>query len=112
MNMLGEQQRFDVVPFFWSQHYDVTIQYIGHADQWDAIEIQGSLTSRDCSVSYMLAGRTYALATIGRDRVSLSVEQAMETSNGRSRRVDAELDEALAMTFPASDPVAIDRSIA
>ena len=33
-NMLGHQERFDAVPFFWSQHYDVTINYVGRAEQW------------------------------------------------------------------------------
>ena len=40
-NMLGLGQRFSDVPFFWSQHYDVPINYIGHADKWDNVEIEG-----------------------------------------------------------------------
>ena len=39
-NMLGAQE-FDAVPFFWSQHYDVPINYVGHAEQWDQIAIDG-----------------------------------------------------------------------
>jgi NADPH-dependent 2,4-dienoyl-CoA reductase/sulfur reductase-like enzyme len=31
LNMLGHRQRFDAVPFFWSQHYDIPINYVGHA---------------------------------------------------------------------------------
>jgi NADPH-dependent 2,4-dienoyl-CoA reductase/sulfur reductase-like enzyme/nitrite reductase/ring-hydroxylating ferredoxin subunit len=73
-NMLGRRERFDAVPFFWSQHYDVTIKYIGHAERWDSVQIEGSLDDRNCSVSYVLAGRKIALATISRDRESLAVE--------------------------------------
>jgi hypothetical protein len=29
--MLGHRERFDAVPFFWSQHYDAVINYVGHA---------------------------------------------------------------------------------
>jgi NADPH-dependent 2,4-dienoyl-CoA reductase/sulfur reductase-like enzyme/nitrite reductase/ring-hydroxylating ferredoxin subunit len=77
-NMLGKRVRFDAVPFFWSQHYDVAINYVGHAEKWDAIEVVGSLASNDCALTYKLAGRTLAVATIGRDRPSLHAEVAME----------------------------------
>ena len=77
-NILGRRERFDAVPFFWSQHYDVAINYVGHAERWDSIEIDGSLDARDCAVSYKLGGRTLAVATISRDVQSLQTEAAME----------------------------------
>jgi apoptosis-inducing factor 3 len=73
-NILGRRERFDAVPFFWSQHYDVTIKYIGHAERWDSVQIEGSLDARDCAVSYVLGGRKFALVTISRDRESLTTE--------------------------------------
>ena len=78
-NMLGRRERFDAVPFFWSQHYDVTINYVGHAERWDRVDIDGAL-ERDCTVRYMRGERALAVATIGRDRVSLEAEVAMEKS--------------------------------
>src|SRR5206468_5463922 len=66
-NMLGYRERFDAVPFFWSQHYDVTINYVGHAEQWDRIDIDGSLDARDCAVAYMRGERKLAIATMSRD---------------------------------------------
>jgi NADPH-dependent 2,4-dienoyl-CoA reductase/sulfur reductase-like enzyme/nitrite reductase/ring-hydroxylating ferredoxin subunit len=77
-NMLGHRERFDAVPFFWSQHYDVTINYVGHAEQWDAVDIDGTLESRDCAVTYRRGQQRLAVATIGRDRESLQAELAME----------------------------------
>ena len=73
-NILGRRERFDAVPFFWSQHYDVAINYVGHAEQWDAVRVDGNFESRDCAVSYMLGGRKLALVTISRDRASLALE--------------------------------------
>jgi NADPH-dependent 2,4-dienoyl-CoA reductase/sulfur reductase-like enzyme/nitrite reductase/ring-hydroxylating ferredoxin subunit len=80
-NILGRQrQPFDTVPFFWSQHYDTPINYVGHAEKWDAIAIDGSLSARDCAVSYSKGGRTLAVVTLGRDLQSLRAELAMETA--------------------------------
>jgi NADPH-dependent 2,4-dienoyl-CoA reductase/sulfur reductase-like enzyme len=78
LNMLGRRQRFDAVPFFWSQHYDLTINYVGHAESWDAIDIDGSLNSRDCAVTYKRGGRILAVASISRDLQSLQAERDLE----------------------------------
>ena len=77
-NMLGYRERFDAVPFFWSQHYDVTINYVGHAEQWDRIDIDGSLDARDCTVTYIRGERKLAAATMSRDLSSLRAEALME----------------------------------
>ena len=78
LNMLGRRKPFDATPFFWSQHYDVTLQYVGHAEQWDRIEVDGSMASRDCTVRYVKGGRTLAVVTIGRDLESLRLERELE----------------------------------
>jgi len=77
-NILGRKERFDAVPFFWSQHYDLAINYVGHAESWDDVKIDGSLDARDCAVSYRKGGRTLATATISRDLQSLQAELTME----------------------------------
>jgi NADPH-dependent 2,4-dienoyl-CoA reductase/sulfur reductase-like enzyme/nitrite reductase/ring-hydroxylating ferredoxin subunit len=79
-NMLGRREPYDVVPFFWSQHYDTVINYVGHAEKWDDVRIDGSLAARDCEISYVRGGRTLAVATVGRDRASLRAELALERS--------------------------------
>ncbi len=77
-NMLGGQVPFDAVPFFWSQHYDVVINYLGHAEHPDSIQIDGTLDSYDCSIRYIQGQRTLAVATISRDLENLQIEAAME----------------------------------
>src|SRR5262249_55553265 len=47
-NMMGYREAFDAVPFFWSQHYDVPINYVGHAEKWDEIAVDGDIKGRDC----------------------------------------------------------------
>ena len=78
-NILGRREKFDVVPFFWSQHYDVVINYVGHAEHWDAIEIEGSLEAREGTLFYKRGNRTLAVATVSRDLKSLQYEAAMES---------------------------------
>jgi NADPH-dependent 2,4-dienoyl-CoA reductase/sulfur reductase-like enzyme len=78
LNILGCRQAFDAVPFFWSQHYDLTINYVGHAESWDAIAIEGSLNSHDCAVTYRRGCRILAVASISRDLRSLEAERDLE----------------------------------
>jgi NADPH-dependent 2,4-dienoyl-CoA reductase/sulfur reductase-like enzyme len=80
LNMLGLNQKFDAVPFFWSQHYDVPINYIGHAETWDELVIDGDVAGKDCLLRYKLKGRTLAVASIYRDLANLQEEVAMERS--------------------------------
>jgi NADPH-dependent 2,4-dienoyl-CoA reductase/sulfur reductase-like enzyme len=78
LNMLGMREQFAAVPFFWSQHYDVPINYVGHAEKWDDLVIEGDIAARDCVLRYKLAGRVLAVASIYRDLESLGAELAME----------------------------------
>jgi NADPH-dependent 2,4-dienoyl-CoA reductase/sulfur reductase-like enzyme len=78
LNMLGGREKFDAVPFFWSQHYDVPINYVGHAETWDELSIDGEIATRDCVLRYKRNGRVLAVASIYRDADSLIAEAAME----------------------------------
>jgi apoptosis-inducing factor 3 len=78
LNMLGGQQKFSAVPFFWSQHYDVPINYVGHAESWDRLMVDGDIAARDCLVRYERNGQVLAVASIFRDVENLQAELAME----------------------------------
>jgi NADPH-dependent 2,4-dienoyl-CoA reductase/sulfur reductase-like enzyme len=85
-NILGQQVRFSDVPFFWSQHYDVPINYIGHAEKWDKTEIEGDIKGRDCLVRYRRGKEVLAVASIYRDLENLKEEAAMERRVGDRAR--------------------------
>ena len=78
LNMLGHREKFVAVPFFWSQHYDVPINYVGHAGQWDEIAVDGDIAAKDCLLRFKREGRTLAVASIFRDIESLEAEVEME----------------------------------
>lgn len=82
-NMLGTRERFRAAPFFWSQHYDVPVNYVGHAEKWDTINVDGDLEKKDCTVTFQKDGRTLAVVTIFRDRASLQAEVEMEGRNAK-----------------------------
>jgi NADPH-dependent 2,4-dienoyl-CoA reductase/sulfur reductase-like enzyme/nitrite reductase/ring-hydroxylating ferredoxin subunit len=80
LNMLngGGRARFIAAPFFWSRHYDTSIDYVGHAQRWDSIEIEGNLCARSAVVRYRRDGKVLAVATVGQALRSLEAEAAME----------------------------------
>jgi NADPH-dependent 2,4-dienoyl-CoA reductase/sulfur reductase-like enzyme/nitrite reductase/ring-hydroxylating ferredoxin subunit len=77
-NMLGARETFRAAPFFWSRHYDIAIHYVGHAERWDAIEIEGDLAAHRAVVRYKQGSATIAMAAIGRARETLRFEAEME----------------------------------
>jgi NADPH-dependent 2,4-dienoyl-CoA reductase/sulfur reductase-like enzyme len=77
-NMLGRNEAFDDVPFFWTEQHDLGIAYVGHAEQWDEAVIDGAIAERDCSVTYYRDGRKLAVAVIHRDLEGLRAEVEFE----------------------------------
>ena len=80
-NMLGHAEQFDAVPFFWSQHYDIPINYVGHAETWDELTIEGDIAAPDCLARYKRGGKTLAVASIYRDLDNLKAELSLERAS-------------------------------
>jgi NADPH-dependent 2,4-dienoyl-CoA reductase/sulfur reductase-like enzyme/nitrite reductase/ring-hydroxylating ferredoxin subunit len=83
-NMLGRRQRFECVPFFWTEQYDFSLAYIGHAEHWDEARIDGSIEARDCTVTFQLGGKMLAKAEVHRDLDGLRAELEFERSMARN----------------------------
>ena len=87
-NMLGRRERFDAVPFFWTEQYDFGLAYVGHAERWDKAEIDGQLDTRDCTIAYRNGGRKLAVAVIRRDLEGLRAEVEFERTIAAMRATD------------------------
>jgi NADPH-dependent 2,4-dienoyl-CoA reductase/sulfur reductase-like enzyme/nitrite reductase/ring-hydroxylating ferredoxin subunit len=85
MSMLGDEHAFTATPFFWSTHFDHSIRYVGHAQSWDAVSIDGSFETGSFTARYIKGGRVLAAASLGRDRESLEIQQDMEREAAHSR---------------------------
>jgi apoptosis-inducing factor 3 len=77
-NILGRRERFDAVPFFWTEQYDFGLAYVGHAEQFDKVEIDGQLDAHDCTITYRRDGQKLAVAVIRRDLEGLHAEAEFE----------------------------------
>jgi hypothetical protein len=82
--MLGGDQLFTMVPFFWTKHFDLSIRHVGHAEKWDEAGLEGDLAYRNGIVRFRSAGRDLAVATVERDKESFRAELAMEGELPRS----------------------------
>jgi NADPH-dependent 2,4-dienoyl-CoA reductase/sulfur reductase-like enzyme/nitrite reductase/ring-hydroxylating ferredoxin subunit len=82
-NMLGRREAFDAVPFFWTEQHDFGIAYVGHAENWDEVLIDGSIEARDCAITYLRNGRKQAVAVMHRDHEGLLAEVEFERATGR-----------------------------
>jgi NADPH-dependent 2,4-dienoyl-CoA reductase/sulfur reductase-like enzyme/nitrite reductase/ring-hydroxylating ferredoxin subunit len=80
-NILGQREKFDAVPFFWSKHYDLSIRYVGHAEQWDETVVSGDFGQHKCSIAYRVGGKTLAVASVQRDLENLRAEVALEADD-------------------------------
>jgi len=83
-NLLGRRERFAAVPFFWSRHYDAAINYVGHAERWDDIRLVGDPREGECTAVFTAERKTLAVVTVGRERVSLEAEAALERGDWRA----------------------------
>ena len=88
LNMLGQREEFAAVPFFWSQHYDIPINYVGHAENWDELASKAISPARTASCACG-AGRTLAVASVFRDLESLETEVSLEREAIREGRPDS-----------------------
>ncbi len=77
-NILGAREPFASSPFFWSNHFDLHIHYVGHGSGGDDASVSGDLKAKHASVIFRSAGKLNAVASVGRDRENLEAEVALE----------------------------------
>jgi NADPH-dependent 2,4-dienoyl-CoA reductase/sulfur reductase-like enzyme len=77
-NILGAHEPFVLPPFFWSNHFDLHIHYVGHGSRDDRARVSGNLKEKDASVIFRKGEKVTAVASIGRDLENLKAELTLE----------------------------------
>ena len=77
-NILGAREPFTIPPFFWSNHFDLHIHYVGHGSASDDASVSGDLKAKHGSVLFRARDNVTAVASIGRDLENLKAEAALE----------------------------------
>jgi apoptosis-inducing factor 3 len=77
-NILGAREPFTIPPFFWSNHFDLHIHYVGHGSRGDKVTVSGDLKAKEVSIGFRADGKLSAVASVGRDRENLQAEVALE----------------------------------
>ena len=77
-NILGARQPFTIPPFFWSNHFDLHIHYVGHGSGGDETIVSGDIKTKHASMLFRSDGKLNAVASIGRDLENLKAETALE----------------------------------
>ena len=79
-NMTGKnkpQSASEIVPFFWSGQYDLKLRYVGHAEKWDKVHIDGDIDKPEFLAFYLQGDRVMAVAGINRDKDIAAISELM-----------------------------------
>ena len=58
--MLGTGEPYDKIPYFFSDQYDVGMEYAGHATDWDEVVFRGDVDAREFIAFWLKDGRVLA----------------------------------------------------
>ena len=67
-SMLGRQESYAPLLYFWSDQYDLNIQYLGHAVKWDHIVYRGDPQQQKFTAFFMDDGLVLAALVVNRFR--------------------------------------------
>jgi NADPH-dependent 2,4-dienoyl-CoA reductase/sulfur reductase-like enzyme/nitrite reductase/ring-hydroxylating ferredoxin subunit len=74
-NMAGKETKNEIVPFFWTQQFDLSLRYVGHIREWDEIIIDGEISKHDFIAYYIKDNKILAAAGVNRDRMICQIEE-------------------------------------
>jgi 3-phenylpropionate/trans-cinnamate dioxygenase ferredoxin reductase subunit len=99
-NMLGKDAPYDNVPYFFSDQYDVGMEYAGYATDWDEVVFRGDVNAREFVAFWLRDGRVLAGMNVNvwdvTDDIQELVRSRATIDRARLTDTDVPLDELAA----------------
>jgi 3-phenylpropionate/trans-cinnamate dioxygenase ferredoxin reductase subunit len=94
--MLGKDAVYDRLPYFFSDQYDVGMEYTGHATEWDEVVFRGDVEAREFIAFWLSEGRVLAGMNVNvwdvTDQIKALVQSRAPVAVDRLRDPDVPLD--------------------
>jgi 3-phenylpropionate/trans-cinnamate dioxygenase ferredoxin reductase subunit len=97
--LAGKPRPYAMVPWFWSDQYDVNLQMIGSPARWDETVVRGDSASKSFTVVYLERGVVVGASAINRPRDIAPVRSAIEKRITPDRLALAQPGVAIAQAF-------------
>jgi 3-phenylpropionate/trans-cinnamate dioxygenase ferredoxin reductase subunit len=104
--MLGKPASYERLPYFFSDQYDVGMEYTGHAEDWDEVVLRGDPAAREFIAFWLREGRVLAAMNVNvwdvTDPIKALIHSRQPVAADRLRDPGVPLDE-LAATVTTQD---------
>jgi 3-phenylpropionate/trans-cinnamate dioxygenase ferredoxin reductase subunit len=101
-NMLGAHVAYDRVPYFFSDQYDVGMEYSGYAPEWDEVVLRGDPAGREFIAFWLCEGRVLAGMNVNVWDVTDDIQALIRSGQTVQRARLADPDTPLADLLPAA----------
>ena len=88
--MAGAPTVYSEVPWFWSDQYDLNLQYAGAGLPWDEVAVRGEMGRPPFSVFYLRAGLPIAVAGVNDHH---TVARARHVMQARAKVTRSQLED-------------------
>src|SRR5215207_8637904 len=102
-NMLGQQAPYDTVPYFFSDQYDVGMEYAGYATEWDEVVFRGDVDAREFIAFWLAGGRVLAGMNVNVWDVTDDIQALIRSGETVDRARLADPDVPLEELVPTAD---------
>ena len=80
-NVLGGDEAYDPVPYFWSEQFGRMVQYVGYHGDAESLLWRGDPAEPTWAACWLAGGRLVAMLTVGRPRDMLQARRLIASAD-------------------------------